>query len=124
MKKEFSKRLLDLDYAVSIALVAGYIICVILNGIYAKSFIESMVAAGVDVSYITAQQIFDLNGFSVLLGIWIAQLGISSIAYYRMCRSDHKVQLPIKLISELPEDIKQSVDMTQIITSVLNVDDN
>lgn len=124
MKKEFSKRLLDLDYAVSIALVVGYILCVILNGIYAKSFIESMTTAGIDVSNITVPQLFDLSGFSVLLGIWIAQLGISSIAYYRMCRSDHRVQLPMKLIGELPEDIRKSVDMTQIITTVLNVNDN
>ena len=123
-KKEFSKKLLYADYLIAIALIIGFFICVAINGSYAKHVVETVISSGMDISYMNVPQIIPLDGFGILLGIWIAQLGISSMAYYRMSRSDHKIQLPVKLIEELPEEIKESVDMTQVITTVLNVSDN
>lgn len=123
-KKEFSKKLLYADYLIAIALIVGYFICVIINSIYAVYVIQIMIDAGIDISYMNIPQILSLDGFGILLGIWIAQLGVSSMSYYRMVRSDHKIQLPVKLIDELPKEIKESVDMTQVITTVLNVSDN
>ena len=123
-KKEFSKKLLYADYLIAIALIIGFFICVVINGMYARYVIETMISTGMDISYMNVPQIVPLDGFGVLLGIWIAQLCLSSVSYYRMSRSDHKIQLPAKLIEELPEDIKNSVDMTQVITTVLNISDN
>lgn len=123
-KKEFSKKLLYADYLIAIALIIGFFICVVINGMYARYVMETMISAGMDVTYMNVPQIFHLDGFGVLLSVWITQLGVSTMAYYRMARSDHKIQLPIKLIEELPEDVKESVDMTQIIATVLNVSDN
>lgn len=123
-KKEFSKKLLYADYFIAIALIIGFFICIVINGVYARYVIETMISTGMDISYMNVPQIVHLDGFGVLLSVWVAQLGISSMAYYRMSRSDHKIQLPIKLIEELPEEIKESVDMTQVITTVLNVSDN
>lgn len=123
-KKEFSKKLLFADYIIAIALIIGFFICVSINGMYSRHIIETIISSGIDISYTTIPQILPLDGFGILLGIWIAQLGISSMAYYRMSRSDHKIQLPVKLIEGLPEEIKESVDMTQVITTVLNVSDN
>jgi hypothetical protein len=122
--KEFSKKMLFADYFIAIALILGYFICVAINGLYAKSVIDTMINSGMDVSCVTVPQIFSLDGFGVLLGSWILQLGVSSGAYYMMTRSDHRIQLPIKLIQDMPEDIKENVDMTQIITTVLSTSDN
>lgn len=124
MIREFSKKLLCLDYIVLAVFIAGYFLCVALNGIYTRSVFNQMLADGIETSYASIPQLFTLDGFVTFFSIWIGQLGISSLAYYRMCRSDHKVQLPIRLISDLPEDVKKEVDMTQIITTVLNVNDN
>lgn len=105
--KEFSKKLLFADYIIAIALVVGYFICVGINGIYAKNVIDTMISNGFDISYMTVPQILYLDGFGVLLGVWIAQLGISSGAYYMMSRSDHRIQLPMKLVQEMQKNYKK-----------------
>lgn len=122
--KEFSKKLLFADYIIAIVLIAGYFICVHLNGSYAQSVINTLLSSGVDISNMSVPQIFNLDGFGILLGSWILQLGVSSGAYYMMCRSDHRIQLPCRLLNELPDDIKKELDMTQVVTTVLSVSDN
>lgn len=122
--KEFSKKLLFADYIIAIALIIGYFICVHLNGSYAQSVISTLLSRGVDISNMSVPQIFNLDGFGILLGSWILQLGVSSGAYYMMCRSDHRIQLPCRLLNELPDDIKKDLDMTQVVTTVLSVSDN
>jgi len=124
MMKEFSKKLLFADYLIAIALILGFFICIALNGIYAKEIYASMINSGMDISYSSAPQIYNLDGFGILLGSWILQLGISSGAYYMMSKSDHKVQLPMAMLNTMPDDIKSQLDMTQIVTTVLNTTDN
>lgn len=122
--KEFSKKLLFADYIIAIMLILGYFICVGINGLYAKEIIDSMLNTGIDISCVAIPQLFTLDGFAILLTTWITQLGISSGAYYILCKSDHKIQLPIRLLNDLPSDIKDKVDCTQIITTVLTTTDN
>lgn len=122
--KEFSKKLLIADYILAIFLIIGYFVCVGINGNYAKIVVDAMLNSGFDISCLTVPQILSLDGFGVLLGIWIAQLGISSGAYYVMCKSDHKIQLPLRLINEMPQELQDKVDMTTVITTVLNTTDN
>lgn len=122
--KEFSKKLLLADYLIAIALVIGYFICVGINGLYAKNVIDTMLNSGFDISYMTVPQVLSLDGFGLLLSTWIVQLGLSSGAYYVMCKSDHKIQLPMRLINEMPEELKDKVDMTSVITTVLSTSDN
>lgn len=122
--KEFSKKLLFADYIIAIMLILGYFICVGINGLYAKEVIDSMLDSGIDISCVAIPQLFTLDGFAILLTAWITQLGISSGAYYILCKSDHKIQLPIRLLNDLPNDIKDKVDCTQIITTVLTTTDN
>lgn len=50
---------------------------------------------------------------------WIAQLGISSAAYYWKAKSDNRTKVPIKVIESLPEEIREQVDLTQVITSII-----
>ena len=122
--KEFSKKLLFADYIIAITLILGFFICVALNGAYAKEMYTSMINSGIDISYSSIPLLYNLDGFSILLGSWIMQLAVSSGAYYMMSRSDHRIQLPMILIRDMPDDIKGQVDMTQIITTVLSTSDN
>ncbi len=122
--KEFSKKLLFADYIIAIALNVGYFICVGINGVYAKSIIDTMICSGIDISYTAVPQLFSLDGFGILLGSWIIQLGVSSGAYYMMSKSDHKIQLPMAMLNTIPDDIKEQLDMTQVITTVLSTTDN
>lgn len=122
-KKQFSKKLLTLDYIIAGILIVAFFICHIINGIYAINTINNLIELGMDVSMVSIPAPFNLDIFGVILGIWIAQLGISSGAYYYMCKSDHKIELPITLINELPDEVKEEVDMTALITSALNITD-
>lgn len=122
--KAFSKKLLIADYIVALLLIGGFFICVALNGSFSKSITEAAVSCGQDPSMITIPQPYSLDGFDILLGAWITQLGISSGAYYMMSRSDHKIQLPMAMLNTMPDDIKSQLDMTQIVTTVLSTTDN
>lgn len=123
MKKPFSKKLLIIDYVIAVVLIIGYMVCVALNGIYEMQYISNILVNGYDSTYLTSIEILNLDGFGVLLGIWIAQLGISSGAYYMLIKSEHKIQLPMQMINEIPDSIKNEIDMTQIITTVLSTTD-
>lgn len=122
--KEFSKKLLLADYLIAIILITGYFICVAMNGLYAKSIVDTIVTSGIDISYTSVPQLFSLDGFGVLLGSWILQLGVSSGAYYMMSKSDHKIQLPMAMLNTMPDEIKEQLDITQVITTVLTSTDN
>lgn len=123
-KKGFSKKLLIADYVIAIILVVAFFICVYINGAYVMETVDRLIGMGVDVSMISITPPFNLDMFGVILGTWIIQLGLSSGAYYVLIKSEHKIELPIQLLNDLPEDIKERVDITQIITSVLSCTDN
>lgn len=123
-KKGFSKKLLIADYVVAIILLAAFFVCTYINGNYVMETTNMLIEMGTDVSMISISSPFNLDMFGVILGIWIAQLGVSSGAYYVLIKSEHKIELPIQLLNELPQEIKEQVDVTQIITSVLSCTDN
>lgn len=123
-KKGFSKKLLIADYVVAVILVAVFFICVHINGTYTMETMDKLIEMGMDVSMVTIAPPFNLDIFGLLLSTWIVQLGVSSGAYYMMAKSEHKVELPMALVNDLPQDIKDQVDMTQIITTVLSSTDN
>lgn len=122
--KGFSKKLLIADYIIVVILVAVFFICTYINGTYTMDTLNKMIEMGMDVSTVTITPPFNLDIFGVFLSTWIIQLGVSSGAYYVLIKSEHKMELPIQLLNELPEDVKEQVDMTQIITSVLSCTDN
>ena len=120
----FSKKLLIADYAIAVVLVAAFFICTYINGVYTMNTINKLIEMGMDVSMVSITPPFNLDMFGVFLSTWIVQLGVSSGAYYVLIKSEHKVELPMELINDLPDNIKEQVDMTQIITSVLSCTDN
>ena len=123
-KRGFSKNLLIADYVVTIVFIVAFFICAIFNGVYIINTTNKLIEIGMDVSMITITPPFNLDGFGVFFSTWIAQLGISSYAFYSMTKSEHRIELPIQLLENLPEDIKGSVDMTAIVTTVLTSSDN
>lgn len=123
-KKGFSKKLLIADYIIASVLVAVFFVCTFINGKYIMDVTNKLIEMGMDVSMISIAAPFNLDMFGVFLSTWIVQLGISSGAYYVLVKSEHKMELPMELINDLPQDIKEQVDMTQIITTVLSSTDN
>ena len=123
-KKGFSKKLLIADYVIAVILVMVFFICTCINGAYTMQITNKLIEMGVDTSMISVSPPFNLDMFGILLGTWIVQLGVSSGAYYVLIKSEHKMELPIRLINDLPKDIKERVDVTQIIISVLSSTDN
>lgn len=124
IKKGFSKKILIADYVIAVILVAAFFICTYINGVYTMETIDRLIEMGVDVSTTTISPPFNLDMFGVFLSTWIIQLGVSSGAYYVLIKSEHKMELPIQLLNDLPQDVKDKVDVTQIITSVLSYTDN
>lgn len=119
-KKGFSKKLLVADYTVTSVLLVAYFICVAINGIYLIDATNKLIAMGVDPSLITITTPFSLDGFVTFFSIWIGQLAISSYAYYSLVKRERKMEMPMILLENLPQDIKEKIDMTQIITTILS----
>lgn len=119
---EFSKRLLIYDYFIALILLVVFFLGLGINGIYTMIMANRLLEVGMDISSIATP--IDLAVIGTILGIWAGQLAVSSGAYYIMSKSDHKIQLPIRFLNELPKDIQDKVDMTQVITSVLSYTDN
>lgn len=124
IKKGFSKKLLIADYSIAAILIFAFFICSHANASYIMDTTNKLIEIGIDISTMSIVPPYNLDIFGVILGIWIAQLGLSSGAYYVLIKSEHKIELPIQLLNELPQDVKEQVDMTQIITSVLSCTDN
>jgi hypothetical protein len=57
--------------------------------------------------------------FTTIIISWIAQLGISSAAYYWKAKNENRIKVPIKVIESLPEDIVDKLDLTQVIISIV-----
>lgn len=53
---------------------------------------------------------------------WIAQLGISSAAYYWKAKNENRSKVPLKVVESLPENIRKELDLTQIVTSIIQSD--
>lgn len=123
-KKGFSKKLLIADYIIAVVLVVAFFICTYINGTYTMETMNKLIEMGMDISTIGISPPFDLDMFGVFLSTWIIQLGVSSGAYYVLVKSEHKIELPIQLLNDLPDNIKEQVDLTQIITSVLSCTEN
>lgn len=63
--------------------------------------------------------IFTTVDFTIVITAWIAQIGVSSTAYYSKAKSENKTKIPMKIIETLPEEIRQELDLTTIITTIL-----
>ena len=94
----FSKKLLIADYAILILMIFGFIVFSWLG--------------------------YDTSNCSIVIGSWIAQIAISSGCYYWKAKAENLVKLPISLLADLPEDMRERADPNQIIASVLGIGTN
>ena len=87
-KSEYSKKLLDREYIVFIALI----VCMVIFP--------------------------ELDFLSIILA-WIAVMGVSQAAYYWKAKNENRTKVPINVISSLPEDVREQLDLTAIITAII-----
>lgn len=120
--KQFSKKLLALDYFVTVILLITFFICLVVNGVYSAEINKEMISSGIGL--MSTISLIDLNTIAIIITGWIAQLGISTASYLILIKSEHKIELPMKLLNELPDNLKQNIDLTQVITTVLTSTDN
>ena len=66
--------------------------------------------------------IFSEVDFTTAIVAWTAQIGISSTAYYWKAKNENRVKIPLKVIETLPEEIQDKLDLTTIITSIIQSD--
>ena len=93
----FSKKLLTADYVILIILIAAFIVFTILDK--------------------------DTTNLAIVIGAWIAQLAVSSGFYYWKAKSENLIKMPLILLEELSDDMKEKADPNQIIASVLGMKD-
>ena len=91
MKIEFSKKILNRDYAIMLVLI----LCTILFR---------------DIDFITLDV------------AWIAQIGISSTAYYWKAKTENRTKVPLNVVKSLPKSMRDKIDLTEIITSIIQHD--
>ena len=118
-KRGFSKNLLIADYVVTVVLIVAFFVCSIANGVYVMNTTNEFVALGHDISMITITPPFNLDGFGVFFSAWIGQLAISSYAYYSLVKRERKIEMPMKMLETIQDDIKERLDMTSIFETVL-----
>lgn len=68
---------------------------------------------------IVCTAIFQAVDFTSIIVAWVAQLGVSSGAYYWKAKSENRVKVPIKVVQSLPPEIQDKLDLTQVITSIV-----
>ena len=94
-KMEFSKKLLIADYVILILMILVF-------------FVFSLVG-------------HDTGNCSIVVSAWIAQIAISTGAYYWKAKAENLVKLPLRLLAELPEDMREKSDPNTIIEAVLGI---
>lgn len=60
--------------------------------------------------------------FTTIIVAWIAQVGISSAAYYWKAKNENRTKVPINVIRSLPKDMRDQIDLTQVITAIIQAE--
>ena len=60
--------------------------------------------------------------FTTIIVAWVAQLGISSAAYYWKAKSENRSKLPFKVVENLPQDIRDEINLTEIIVAIISAE--
>jgi len=57
--------------------------------------------------------------FAGIIIAWMAQIGVSSAAYYWKAKTENRTKIPLKVVESLPEEMQEKIDLTQIITTII-----
>ena len=63
----------------------------------------------------------DKTNLAIVLVAWITQIAISTGAYYWKAKAENLVKLPIIMLNDIPEDMRDKVDPNSIVASVLGI---
>lgn len=63
----------------------------------------------------------DTMNWAIIVVAWIAQVAVSTGAYYWKAKAENLVKLPIIMLNDIPEEMKERADPNQIIASVLGI---
>lgn len=66
--------------------------------------------------------IFQNVDFAAVIVAWIAQIGVSSAAYYWKAKNENRTKVPLKVIESLPNEIREQLDLTAIITAIVQAE--
>lgn len=63
--------------------------------------------------------LFPETDFTTIIIAWIAQVGVSSAAYYWKAKTENRSKVPLKVIESMPPEMQDKIDLTQVITSII-----
>lgn len=65
----------------------------------------------------------DTTNWATVICGWFAVMAVAIGFYYWKAKSENLVKMPIQMLKDLPEDMKERADPNQIIASVLGLKD-
>ena len=89
----FSKKLLAVDYVILLLMVAAFMVFTVIGN--------------------------DTSNCAVV----VAQIAVSSGFYYWKAKAENLLKMPIHLLDDLPEDMRERADPNQIIEAVIGMKD-
>ena len=66
--------------------------------------------------------LFPQIDFTTITVAWVAQIGISSAAYYWKAKTENRSKIPFKVIESMPKDMREKIDLTQVIISIIQAE--
>jgi len=60
--------------------------------------------------------------FTTIFVAWIAQIGISSAAYYWKAKNENRTKVPLNVIESLPQEMQDKIDLTTVITTIIQAE--
>ena len=60
--------------------------------------------------------------FIPIIVAWIAQIGISSAAYYWKAKNENRTKVPLNVIESLPQEMQDKIDLTTVITTIIQAE--
>lgn len=71
------------------------------------------------IALIICMLVFRDLDFTTIICTYIGQLAIATGAYYWKAKCENRIKVPMKVIKSLPKDIRDQVDLTTIITAII-----
>ena len=95
---EFCKKILVADYAILVLMIVFF--------------------------FIFTMKGHDTSNCAVVVGAWVAQIAISSGFYFWKAKAENLVKLPLYMLDNLSEDMKEKADPNQIIETIIGMGRN
>ena len=65
----------------------------------------------------------DTTNWATVICGWFAVMAVAIGFYYWKAKAENLVKMPIQMLKDLPEDMKEKADPNQIIAAVLGIKD-